>query len=156
MERRTLLKSLLVAPALALPIAPIVPTADLFCESLDTFNTRYGGRNRSDRVGLYSVFFTGLKTSWDSTILAGQWVAWPGLWLPEDQRRRIGKCFVSAVPGIYAKEYHPGEIFPIGPMAPRRECLTYEQFCSEDGQREIRAILADCRQHLVNLLKQDG
>lgn len=92
----------------------------LLNDTLDTFNTRcfdaFGQLKPQDglRVGNYHLHFRGWKPWADSTIICGQWLAWPDVaTVPKDARRFfVAQVVPPDVPPMI-QEYHPGDSFEV-------------------------------------------
>lgn len=118
---------------------------------LEEFNNRFPGYQQAERVGQFSVFFSGLKPTQVSSILAGQWFAWPGAWLHVEDRKSIDRYFRADVPDCGMDgEYHLGDHFPIkgdidtGMLMSAEGRIKVSRWV-EDGHRRIVALIRSVR-----------
>lgn len=138
MHRRGFLGALLGATAVSAtplsataPPAPVLRPTPLSGCTLREFNAQWPQYPQGDRLGDYSLTFTGLKTGLANSWLVGQWLAWPVL--PPGRRgfASDARYFYAPVPGapsgayepVHAAEYTPGAVFRIyGGLEPHHLC----------------------------------
>lgn len=165
MNRRHLLKTLTSATAIGamarMPTAEAAPdipavtrhaptTFDASPTStLDAFNNQFRGYNYAERVGQFSIFFTGFKQGYTQSGIHGQWLAWPGNWLPDAERRAMNQYYVATVPTGEVGAYKKGASFTLHPHG-----IAWDEFCTQAGWDRVIAEVEAGRERLLRLLRE--
>lgn len=117
---------------------------------LDAFNAQFDGYRYAARVGQWSVFFTGFKADQTGIRLCGQWLGWPGQWLPAEERSRIRQFFVAVVPGGTVGAYRKASTFTVD------KWLSLEDFYTADGWEKCIAAVDAGETRLLSAMREAG